>query len=72
MLKDVNRKKQELMKQEESLAKKKKEVEKNAAKAKAIATSHTSTATEREAELQEEVDKCMVRLGSLTKPMDTR
>ena len=45
------------MRQEEALQKRKKDLEKTAAKAKA---SSASSANGREAELQEEVEKCMV------------
>lgn len=60
-LKDVNRKRQELTKHEEVLLKKKKEAEKHAAKVKASSNGNVSSASTRETELQEEVDKCMVR-----------
>lgn len=58
-LKDVNRKRQELMRQEEALLKKRKEAEKHAAKVKASSNNQTSNSTAREAELQQEVEKCM-------------
>lgn len=59
-LQDVQRKKQDLAKQEEAAVKKKVQLDKQIAKAKATANSHHSSGGAREAELQEEVDKCMV------------
>ncbi|KIP08412.1 hypothetical protein PHLGIDRAFT_88220 [Phlebiopsis gigantea 11061_1 CR5-6] len=56
---DLQHKKQDLAKQEEAAVKKKVQFEKQIAKAKATANSHHSSGSGREAELQEEVDKCM-------------
>jgi E3 ubiquitin-protein ligase BRE1 len=55
----LSKERSELRKQEEALSKSKKEVEKQlAAKGKVIPP---GSASQREAELQSEVDKCMVR-----------
>lgn len=61
-VRDIGRRRQDLLKIEESLLKKKKEAEKLTAKAKTIASSNPSSSNAKEVELQEEVDKCMVRI----------
>ncbi|GJE95491.1 BRE1-domain-containing protein [Phanerochaete sordida] len=58
-LKDVHKKRQELIKHEELLLKKTKEAEKHTAKLKASSANPASAANVRESELQEEVEKCM-------------
>ncbi|EKM54415.1 uncharacterized protein PHACADRAFT_258246 [Phanerochaete carnosa HHB-10118-sp] len=71
-LKDVGRKRQELIKQEEVLLKKKKEAEKHTAKVKASANNHASSTSVRESELQGEVEKCMTILKCSTCRMNMR
>ena len=61
-VRDIGRRRQDLLKIEESLLKKKKEAEKLTAKAKTMASSNPSSSNAKEVELQEEVDKCMVRI----------
>ncbi|KAF7792349.1 hypothetical protein EIP86_003385 [Pleurotus ostreatoroseus] len=59
---ELHNKQQELQLMEENLIKSQKEVEKQLAKAKSTAQYQTSGSSSREAELQSEVDKCMVRI----------
>lgn len=60
---ELHNKEQELQLMEENLIKSQKEVEKQLAKAKSTAQHQTSSSSSREAELQSEVDKCMVRIS---------
>lgn len=60
VLADLNRKRSEAVKLEENLSKKLKEAERQAAKAKATTVNNTMSGSAREAQLQGEVDKCMV------------
>lgn len=64
-MEEVNKKKQDLLKQEEALVKKNRDLQKQAVKAKATTNSHNPNASVREAELQGEVDKCMVCIISI-------
>lgn len=61
VLKELNHKRAAIVKQEESLSKKLKEAERQAVKLKSTATIQSMSSTAREAQLQGEVDKCMVR-----------
>lgn len=61
-LRKLGAKRAEVVKLEDSLEKKLKEAERNAAKAKASVALNSSSSSVREAQLQSEVDKCMVRI----------
>ena len=58
---ELNRKRQAAIKLEESLNKKLKEADRQTAKLKTTVTNKSMSGTAREAQLQSEVDKCMVR-----------
>lgn len=62
----LERKRSELRKQEESLARTKREAEKQAVKSKTVAQTHTGSGSSTEAQLQAELDKCMVSRYSST------
>ena len=59
--KEVDARQVEARKHADSLLRAKKEVEKQAAKLKAAAQAHSGSASSREAQLQSELEKCMVR-----------
>lgn len=62
VLAELSRKRSAAVKLEESLNKKLKDVERQSTKLKASVTNQSMSGTAREAQLQSEVDKCMVRL----------
>lgn len=57
----LERRREELRKMEEASARSKKEAERHVLKMKSTAQNHTTSSSTREAQLQSEVDKCMVR-----------
>lgn len=63
VLVELNRKRSTVVKLEESLNKKLKDAERQAAKLKTSVVNQSISGTAREAQLQSEVDKCMVRLA---------
>lgn len=62
--KQLDQKRTELRKSEDSMVKAKKEAEKQSAKLKASSFSHPIGQNGRESELQSELDKCMVRCST--------
>ena len=68
----LERQRAELRKQEESLVRSKKEAEKLAAKAKVTEKAYGGSSSSREAQLREEVDKCMTLLQCSTCKMNMR
>ena len=59
--KSIERRRADIRKIEEELIKARKETERLSAKAKTLAVNSTASSSTREAQLQSEVDKCMVR-----------
>lgn len=57
---EIDARQADARKQADSLLRAKKEVEKQAAKLKAAAQAHSGSASSREAQLQSELEKCMV------------
>ena len=68
----LERQRAELRKQDESLVRSKKEAEKLAAKAKVTEKAYGGSSSSREAQLREEVDKCMTLLQCSTCKMNMR
>lgn len=59
--KSIERRRAELRKVEEDLIKARKEAERQTTKMKSLAVNSTASSSTKEAQLQSEVDKCMVR-----------
>lgn len=67
---ELHDKEAELRTLEENMIKSQKEAERQAAKMKSMSQHQTSTSSSREAELQTEVDKCMVHLSCASSGVD--
>ncbi len=70
VLAELGRKRSAVVKLEESLNKKLKDVERQSTKLKTSVTNQSMSGTAREAQLQSEVDKCMVRFCSHSHALD--